>query len=63
MVKLIIFMDTIALIDFFDGEPMNFKQLEVFLAVAESGSFSKGADATFITQSASTFPPWKRSWG
>ena len=30
---------------------MNFKQLEVFLAVAESGSFSKGADATFITQS------------
>ena len=30
---------------------MNLKQLEVFLAVAESGSFSKGADATFITQS------------
>jgi len=30
---------------------MNFKQLEVFQAVAESGSFSKGADATFITQS------------
>jgi len=51
MVKLIIFMDTIALIGFFNGVPMNFKQLEVFLAVAESGSFSKGADATFITQS------------
>lgn len=30
---------------------MNIKQLEVFLAVAESGSFSKGANATFITQS------------
>jgi len=30
---------------------MNIKQLEVFLAVAESGSFSKGAEATFITQS------------
>jgi len=30
---------------------MNIKQLEVFLAVAETGSFSKGAVATFITQS------------
>lgn len=30
---------------------MNLKQLEVFIKVAESGSFSKGADATFITQS------------
>ncbi|MBJ6723855.1 selenium metabolism-associated LysR family transcriptional regulator [Geomesophilobacter sediminis] len=30
---------------------MNLKQLEVFLAVADSGSFSKGAEATFITQS------------
>lgn len=30
---------------------MNIKQLEVFLAVAESGSFSKGAAATFLTQS------------
>jgi DNA-binding transcriptional LysR family regulator len=30
---------------------MNIKQLEVFLAVAETGSFSKGAAATFITQS------------
>ncbi len=30
---------------------MNIKQLEVFLAVAESGSFSKGAHATCITQS------------
>jgi len=30
---------------------MNLKQIEVFLAVAESGSFSKGAEATFITQS------------
>jgi LysR family transcriptional regulator, low CO2-responsive transcriptional regulator len=51
MVKLIILMDAIDLIGFFNGEPMNFKQLEVFLAVADSGSFSKGADATFITQS------------
>ena len=30
---------------------MNIKQLEVFLAVAKTGSFSKGAAATFITQS------------
>lgn len=30
---------------------MNLKQLEVFIKVAESGSFSKGAEATFITQS------------
>src|SRR5512146_281394 len=30
---------------------MNLKQLEVFVAVAETGSFSKGAEATFITQS------------
>ncbi|GLI36950.1 LysR family transcriptional regulator [Geobacter hydrogenophilus] len=30
---------------------MNLKQLEVFLAVAESGSFSRGAEATFLTQS------------
>jgi LysR family transcriptional regulator, low CO2-responsive transcriptional regulator len=30
---------------------MNLKQLEVFLAVVESGSFSKGAEASFITQS------------
>jgi len=30
---------------------MNIKQLEVFLAVAQTGSFSKGASATYITQS------------
>jgi DNA-binding transcriptional LysR family regulator len=30
---------------------MNLKQLEVFLAVAETGSFSRAAEATFITQS------------
>lgn len=30
---------------------MNLKQLEIFLAVAKTGSFSKGAEATFITQS------------
>jgi len=30
---------------------MNLKQLEVFVAVAETGSFSKGAEASFITQS------------
>ncbi len=30
---------------------MNLKQLEVFVAVAETGSFSRGAEATFITQS------------
>jgi DNA-binding transcriptional LysR family regulator len=51
MVKLIIFIYTIELIGLLNGASMNFKQLEVFQAVAESGSFSKGADATFITQS------------
>lgn len=30
---------------------MNLKQLEVFLAVADTGSFSKAAEASFITQS------------
>jgi DNA-binding transcriptional LysR family regulator len=30
---------------------MNLKQLEVFIAVAESGSFSRAADTTFLTQS------------
>jgi len=30
---------------------MNLKQLEVFLSVVETGSFSKAAEATFITQS------------
>ena len=30
---------------------VNLKQLEVFVKVAESGSFSKGAEAAFITQS------------
>ena len=30
---------------------MNIKQLEVFLAVADTGSFSRGATTTFITQS------------
>ena len=30
---------------------MNIKQLEVFVAIATTGSFSKGAEAAFITQS------------
>jgi len=30
---------------------MNLKQLELFVEIADSGSFSKGAEATFITQS------------
>ena len=34
-----------------NGSLMNLKQLEIFLAVAENGSFSKGAEATFLTQS------------
>jgi DNA-binding transcriptional LysR family regulator len=29
---------------------MNLKQLELFLAVAESGSFSRGAEASYLTQ-------------
>src|SRR5665647_55572 len=33
------------------GARMNLKQLEVFIKVAECGSFSRGAEATFITQS------------
>lgn len=41
-----------ASIVFFHGVArVNLKQLEVFINVAESGSFSKGAEATFITQS------------
>jgi DNA-binding transcriptional LysR family regulator len=31
--------------------PVNLKQLEVFINVAETGSFSKGAEASLITQS------------
>jgi DNA-binding transcriptional LysR family regulator len=30
---------------------MNFKQLEVFIAVAETGSFSRAAEVSFLTQS------------
>ncbi len=30
---------------------MNLKQLEVFLAVAETGSFTRGAEKSFLTQS------------
>lgn len=33
------------------GSRMNVKQLEVFVAIAETGSFSKGAEAACITQS------------
>jgi len=33
------------------GERMNVKQLEVFVAIATSGSFSKGAESACITQS------------
>ncbi len=35
----------------FMGMFMNLKQLEVFIAVAESGSFSRAAEITFLTQS------------
>jgi LysR family transcriptional regulator, low CO2-responsive transcriptional regulator len=48
---LIIFINTISLIVFINEADMNLKQLEVFLAVADTGSFSKGAEATFLTQS------------
>lgn len=50
---MIIFINSIGDIHYYDNAEflMNLKQLEVFLAVAESGSFSKGAEATFITQS------------
>lgn len=44
-------MNLIDAIVFMNGIAMNIKQLEVFLAIAETGSFSKGASATFITQS------------
>jgi DNA-binding transcriptional LysR family regulator len=45
-------MKHIKAIDNYDKErTMNLKQLEIFLAVAETGSFSRGAEATFITQS------------
>lgn len=48
---MIILINTIKSIVIFDGLYMNLKQLEVFLAVAETGSFSRAAEATFITQS------------
>lgn len=47
---MIFFIKQIAAIEMSDTT-MNLKQLEVYLAVAESGSFSRGAEATFITQS------------
>jgi LysR family transcriptional regulator, low CO2-responsive transcriptional regulator len=48
---LIIFINTIIIIVFLNEADMNLKQLEVFLAVADTASFSKGAEATFLTQS------------
>jgi len=42
-------MMSIVIID--KEQTVNLKQLEVFLAVAESSSFSRGAEATYITQS------------
>lgn len=48
---MIIFINTMQLIDNYDRWGMNLKQLEVFLAVAESGSFSRGAEASYLTQS------------
>ncbi len=48
---MIILINTIKSIVIFDGLYMNLKQLEVFLAVAETGSFSRAAEITFITQS------------
>jgi len=48
---LIILINTIKLIGISDEGCMNLKQLEVFLAVVETGSFSRAAEATFITQS------------
>src|SRR3974377_1894919 len=44
-------MESIKLIVKNDRCAMNLKQLEVFLSVAETGSFSRAAEATFITQS------------
>jgi DNA-binding transcriptional LysR family regulator len=44
-------MFTIIFIGITNGVYMNLKQLEVFLAVADTGSFSRGAEVTFITQS------------
>jgi DNA-binding transcriptional LysR family regulator len=49
-VKLIILIKLITSIGYYNIT-MNLKQLEVFIAVAESGSFSKGAERTFLTQS------------
>jgi DNA-binding transcriptional LysR family regulator len=51
IVKLIIWIITIIIIEKNDGGAMNLKQLEVFLSVVETGSFSRAAEATFITQS------------
>ena len=30
---------------------MNFRQLELFIAISETGSFSRGAEAVLLTQS------------
>jgi DNA-binding transcriptional LysR family regulator len=48
---LILLIKPIDSIQFNDWSYMNLKQLKVFLAVADSGSFSKGAEASCITQS------------
>lgn len=33
---------------------MNLRQLELFIAIAESGSFSRGAEKALLTQSTSS---------
>ncbi len=43
--------DSGLLLSDFMGMFMNLKQLEVFIAVVESGSFSRAAETTFLTQS------------
>lgn len=48
---MIIYILPINVIVILNRTPMNLKQMEVFIAVAESGSFSRGAEAAFITQS------------
>jgi len=51
-VKLIYSILPIVLIGIYDiNMNMNIKQLEIFVNIVSSGSFSKGAEATFITQS------------
>ena len=41
---------------------MNLKQLEAFVKVTESGSFSKAAKLLFLTQPTVSAHIWRKNW-